>query len=405
MYLAQTDQTDAEISSAPGALAPDLSLDSAVDLTRALVKINSANTSHGITPGPGEVPIARFITAWFHQRNIETHWIELTSGRPSVVAIARGSGGGKSLMFNGHLDTVTTASYLGDPLSGRIEDGKVYGRGSADMKGGLAAAMVALAAIKDLSLGGDVIFAGVADEEDGSIGTEQLLENGWRADAAIVSEPTDLDVVTAHKGFVTLEVNIKGVAAHRSRPELGVDAISKAGYFLVELDRYAQRLQQKTDDSAVGPPSVHASVIKGGDEICSYPALCTISLERRTVPGETAETVRQEVCGILEDLEKSVPGFQYDLKITSTRPSFEIPMEHPLVSLVSEVVGDYLGGKPCLRGERFWTDAALLAAAGIPTLLLGPRGEGLHGTTEWVDADSVHALAGLLTTIAVRFCR
>lgn len=257
----------------------DVSKDDATSIAQALVQINSADPSGGSISGPGETAIARYITAWLEHRDIDCHWIEPTPGRPWVVGAVKGTVGGQNLMLNGHIDTVTLLGYDRDPLKGNIRDGKLYGRGAADMKGGVAASLAALALIKKDSLRGDVIFAGVADEEDLSIGTTQLLQAGWRADAAIVGEASNLDLVLAHKGFVWLEVNIYGVAAHGSRPELGIDAISKAGYFLVELDRYAQRLQAGPKHPTLGAPSVHASIIKGGEEASSYPATCTVILE------------------------------------------------------------------------------------------------------------------------------
>ncbi|KAI1077751.1 acetylornithine deacetylase [Whalleya microplaca] len=383
----------------------DVSMEDPVTLLRSLVQIDSANPTLGSIPGPGETDIAQYITAWLQHRDIETHWIEPTQGRPSVVGVVRGSGGGKSLMFNGHIDTVTLVGYDDDPLSGEIQDGRLYGRGSADMKGGIVAALTALINAKRLALRGDVIFAGVADEEAGSIGTEQVLQAGWRADAAIVSEPTNLDIVYAHKGFVWLEVDIHDLVAHGSRADLGIDAISKAGYFLVELDRYAHKLQESTRGSDIGPPSVHASIIKGGEEASSYPALCTITIERRTVVGETQETVRAEVQALLENIAKDVTGFCFDLRVTFSRPSFSIPLEDPFTSLVGDVVCQAIGRESTFRGEPYWTDCALLADAGIPALLWGPRGEGLHAKEEWVDVESVRQVAGALTALASQFCR
>ncbi|KAL7625234.1 hypothetical protein AAE478_004449 [Parahypoxylon ruwenzoriense] len=385
----------------------DVSIDDAVSLTKNLVQINSANPALGSVPGPGETDIARYIAAWLEYRDIETHWIEPTKGRPSVVGVVRGSGGGKSLMLNGHIDTVTLIGYDGDRLNGEITEGKLYGRGSADMKGGVAAALIALANAKRLNLRGDVIFTGVADEEAGSIGTEQILRAGWRADAAIVTEPTDLNVVHAHKGFVWLEVNIFGLAAHGSRADLGIDAISKAGYFLVELDRYAQRLLRSTsnDSEVVGPPSIHASVIKGGEETSSYPALCKIMLERRTVPGETSETVKAEMQDLLEKVSRDVPDFRFNLRVTFERSPFSISPDDPFVSLVGDAISESLGKEPVFRGEPYWTDCSLLADAGISALIWGPRGEGLHAKEEWVDVDSVKQVAEVLTNVAGRYCK
>ena len=382
----------------------DVSTEDSVALTQTLVQINSASPTLGSVPGPGETSIARYIAHWLEHRDIEVHKVEPTPGRPSIVGVARGSGGGKSLMFNGHIDTVTLMGYDDDPVSGHIKDGKLYGRGAADMKCGVAAAMVALVNAKKLKLRGDVILTSVADEEDTSIGTEQVLQAGWRADAAIVSEPTNLDIYYAHKGFVWFEVNIHGQAAHGSRPDLGVDAISKAGYFLVELDRYAQKLGETYDNTA-GSPSVHASIISGGEEVSSYPARCKIALEYRTIAGQSTESVRKELEDLLEKLAKQVPKLRYDLKVTFERPTFELPLDDSFTKLVSKCVGDALGKEPTLSRGPFWTDCALLAAAGIKALLWGPTGEGLHAKEEFVEVESIRQVEKTLTEIAAEFCK
>ncbi|KAH7122911.1 tryptophan synthase beta subunit-like PLP-dependent enzyme [Dactylonectria macrodidyma] len=382
-----------------------VSSDDPIILTQTLVQINSANPSLGAIPGPGETAVARYITSWLEHRDIESHWIEPTKGRPSVVGVARGSGGGKSILFNGHIDTVTLGGYDGDPLSGHIIDGKLHGRGAADMKAGVAAAMVALARAKKLGLAGDVIFAGVADEEALSTGTQDVLAAGWRANGAVVSEPTDMAMIHAHKGFVWLDVRVHGVAGHGSLPDLSVDAIAKAGHFLAEIDRLSARLREGSGDPTVGTPTVHASLVKGGEEISSYPALCTVSLERRTIPGETPESVQQEIQDILDNLTKQVPDFKADVTTTFHRSPFHLPLNDPFTKLVKDCVGKALGEAPTIKGEGYWTDCALLADAGIPSLLWGPRGEGLHAKEEWVDVESVKQVADALTDIATRFCK
>ncbi|KAH8649917.1 tryptophan synthase beta subunit-like PLP-dependent enzyme [Xylariales sp. PMI_506] len=382
-----------------------VSADDAVTLTLTLVQINSANPSLSSIPAPGEMAVAQYIRAWLEHRNIESHWVEPRKGRPSVVGVVRGSGGGKSLMFNGHIDTVTLVGYEGDPLSGKIENGKLYGRGAIDMKSGIAAAMAALAKVQQMGLAGDVIFTGVADEEAHSCGTEDILAAGWRADGAIVNEPTDLDIIYDHKGFAWFEVDIHGLAAHGSLADLGVDAIVKAGYFLVELDRYSQNLKNSPLKSPAGLPTVHASIIEGGEESSSYPALCTVTLERRTVNGETAETVRSEIQGLLDKLSKEVPDFHADLRVGLSRPPSSIPLDHPFNVLVGEVVAKELGREATFRGLPFWCDAALLTAEGIPSLLLGPYGEGLHAKTEWVDTASITSLTSCLVSVAAQFCQ
>lgn len=356
----------------------DVSIDGAVALTQTLVQINSSNPSMGSIPGPGETAIANYIASWLEHRDLENHRIEPTKGRPSIVGISRGTGGGKSLLFNGHIDTVTLVGYEGDPVSGQIENGKLYGRSAAEMKCGVAAAMVALANSKRLNLRGDVIFAGVADEEDLSIGIEDILKAGWRADGAIVNETTDLCVVDSHKGFVWLEADIHGVASHGSRADLGVDAIAKAGHFLAELDRYAQRLRSSTPESSVGHPTIHASLIKGGEEASSYPANCSITLERRTIAGETAHSIEQEIREMLEGIQNQVDGFGFSLRVTASRPALDKPEDSSFCELVCEEVGTAMGKPPIVKAEPYWTDCALLAAEGIPALIWGPIGEGLH---------------------------
>lgn len=371
-------------------------------VAQELVRIDSVNPGCG---GGGEKGVVEWIRAWLEHRGVETHVVEEVEGRPSVVGVVRGTGGGKSLMLNGHVDTVTLEGYDGDALSGEIEGGKLYGRGAADMKGGVAAAMCALVRVKDVGLRGDVIFTGVADEEDLSIGTEQVLRAGWTADAAVVTEPSNEGIVVAHKGFVWLEVDVLGVASHGSRPDLGVDAISKAGYFLVELDKHAKGLREGPKHPQLGPGSIHASMVKGGEEASSYPAKCTITLERRTVPGETAATVREEVEHILRKVAGEVPSFQYDLRVTFSRSTFEIKQDHPFVSLVSQHAERTTGSKPDLLAEPFWTDCALLSDKRIPVVIYGPKGEGFHAKTEWVDLNSVESVTETLTNLALEFCK
>ncbi|KAJ3523445.1 hypothetical protein NM208_g12447 [Fusarium decemcellulare] len=379
--------------------------DDPVALTQTLVQINSASPDLGSIPGPGETVIARYVNAWLEHRDIESHWVEYTKGRPSVVGVVRGSGGGKSLMFNGHIDTVTLQGYDDDPLSGNVVDGKLYGRGSADMKSGVAAAMVALAKAKKLNLRGDVIFTGVADEEDKSIGTEDILRAGWRADAAVVSEPTNHEIAHAHKGFCNLEVQVHGLAAHGSRSDLGIDAIVNAGYFLAEVGRYAKWLQEGPADPTLGTGTIHASIISGGEESSSYPALCKIILERRMIEGETTETVEREISRLIAKVAKEVPNFKADLQIPFSRPVQFTPLDHPFTHLVTSIVSEVLGEQVKPTGAPYWTDCALLSQAGIVPLLWGPKGDGLHSKEEWVEVDSINKVTEGLIKVATEFCK
>jgi acetylornithine deacetylase/succinyl-diaminopimelate desuccinylase-like protein len=383
-------------------------LDDVALLTQAMVRIDSSSPDMGSVHGPGETKLAKFIAKWLQDHAIETHWIETTPGRPSVVGIVRGSGGGKSLMLNGHTDTVTLLGYDGDALSGEIVDDKLYGRGSADMKSGLAASMIALLKAKTMDLLGDVILTAVSDEEYGSIGTEDVIAAGWRADAAIVAEPTVMDIIVAHKGFVIFEVDIFGVASHGSRPDLGVDAICKAGHFLVELECLGKKLQSgplPTGSPEADLPSVHAGIIAGGEEVSSYPARCTISIDRRITAAETPESAREELIGILDSLTATVPGFHYEVRTIISRPPHAIALDHPFIEMVVKHATTAMGRQPVIRGERYWTDMALLAAAGIPGVIWGARGFGLHSKTEWVELESVRHLLDTFVAIAGDLCR
>ncbi|KAI7760635.1 hypothetical protein LZL87_009519 [Fusarium oxysporum] len=383
----------------------DVSGNDPVALTQTLVQINSASPDLGSVPGPGETTIARYVAAWLEHRDLETHWVEYTKGRPSVVGVVRGSGGGKSVMFNGHLDTVTIMGYDDDPLSGKIVDGRLYGRGSADMKGGVAAGMIALANTKKLGLRGDVIFTGVADEESLSKGTEDILRAGWRADAAVVSESTNLEINHAHKGYCHVEIKVYGLAAHGSRADLGIDAIVNAGHFLVEFRKYVKKLQEGPGDETLGTGTAHASVISGGEEASSYPAQCTIIAERRTIPGETNEVVQKEFDDIIARVAKEVTDFKAEAKIFFSRPPQFTAADHPFTKLVSSIVGSVTGKDTVIAGAPFWTDCALLAEKGIVPLLWGPKGEGFHGKEEFVHIKSIEQVTEGLTNIAADFCR
>ncbi|MEV0201849.1 ArgE/DapE family deacylase [Nonomuraea sp. NPDC050691] len=378
-------------------------LDDPVALLARLVALDSVNPDL-VPGGAGETGIAGFCGGWLAARGFEVHRLERRPGRPSLVAIARGAGGGRSLMLNGHVDTVGMAGYDGDPLAPRILGGRMYGRGTFDMKGGVAAMMVAAArAAAPGSLRGDVIVACVADEEHGSLGTEEVLES-FTADAAIVTEPSHLEVTLAHKGFAWFEVEVQGRAAHGSRPDLGVDAIAKAGHFLVALEELGRRLAEGPAHPLLGTGTVHASVIRGGEEPSTYPATCRVTLERRTVPGESADGVERELTAVLGRLAAEVPGFRYRLTRGLHREPFEADPEAAVVRVLTRNAEKVLGRRPVVRAEPFWTDCALLDRAGIPCLLFGVNGEGAHAATEWVDLASLDRLTRILTDTVTEFC-
>jgi acetylornithine deacetylase len=374
----------------------------AVELLANLIAIPSVNPDL-VKGGNGEAGIADFISAWFDAHGFEVHRLERHPGRPSIVGIARGTGGGELLMFNGHIDTVTLAGYDGDPLEPRIADGKIFGRGSFDMKGGVAAMMVAAARAKAKGISGDILVACVADEEYASFGTEEVAER-FKADAAIVTEPSHLEVTIAHRGFVWFDVEVQGRAAHGSRPELGIDGIAKAGKFLVALEELDKRLRANLTHPILKSGSVHASIISGGEELSSYPAKCLIRLERRTIPGETVESTEAELQAIIDKIKAADADFKATITAGLARPPFDVGMDEAIVKALQASAELRLGKAPDWRGEPFWTDCAILQSAGIPCVMFGVDGGGAHAATEWATTSSVEALADILTETAVRFC-
>jgi acetylornithine deacetylase len=367
-----------------------------------LVAIESVNPD--LVPGAhGESAIADYCQRWLESRGLEVERLESRPGRPSIVGVARGTGGGRSLMLNGHYDTVSLAGFRGEPLRPAVVDGRMTGRGAYDMKSGVAAAMVTAAWARRQRLSGDVIVACVADEEHSSWGTEEVLMR-YTADAGIVAEPSGLEAVLAHKGFVWFDITILGRAAHGSRPDLGIDAIAKAGHALVALEKWGARLRLGRQHPVLGPATVHASMIEGGEEASSYPATCRITIEVRTLPGDTGAAVETELRDVLGRLSQTVPDFAWRLERGLERRAFEADRDDPIVRTVLSEAEQVLGRSPVVRGEPFWTDCALLRDAGIPCLMFGAAGGGAHAADEWVDLASVDTLTEILAGTVRRFC-
>ena len=371
------------------------------ELAAQLVEIESINPDV-VAGGSGELGLARFVAEWCERAGLETALTELRPGRANVVAVARGSGGGRSLMLNAHMDTVGVEG-MTDPFVPRIEAGRLYGRGAQDMKGSLAACMLAAADAKRRRLRGDVIVTAVADEEFASIGTEAIAA-ALSADAAIVTEPTDLRVAVAHRGFVHLEVEVAGRAAHGSRPDVGIDAIAKMGRVLVGIEELDRNLRADPRHPYLGSGSVHASLIDGGQEFSSYPARCRLQGERRTIPGETAARAEQELREIVARAGEGDPQFVAQVRAPISREPFEVSEAAEIVQLVRRHGEVVLGHAPETVGVPFWADSALLAAVGIPTVVFGPTGEGLHSEVEWVDLASLEHCVEIYSRVAANLC-
>jgi acetylornithine deacetylase len=369
------------------------------ELLADLVGIDSVNPSL-VPGGAGEAAIARFVGAWLQAEGLEVHYQEAAPGRPNVIGVARGTGGGRSLLLNAHMDTVALAG-VDRPLIARIEDGRMYGRGAFDMKAGLAAIMCAGAEAARSPKAGDVIVSAVCDEEFASVGAQALVRE-WSADAAIVAEPTgeEVQVAVAHKGFTWHEIEVRGVAAHGSRPQDGVDAIARMGRVLVGVDALAGELAAREPHPLLGNGSVHASLIDGGRELSTYPDRCMLQLERRTLPGETREVVEAELGAIIDAIVADDPSFEAAMRTTLVRPPLETAHDAPIV----EAVRAALGGGVDVIGVPYWADSAIIADAGIPTVICGPGGAGAHADVEWVELAQLDRVAKALIDVSAAFC-
>jgi acetylornithine deacetylase len=368
-----------------------------VDLLSKLVSIDSVNPSL-VPGGAGEPEIAAFIADWAGASGLEAELLEETPGRPSVLVRARGTGGGRTLLLCGHIDTVNVEGMDG-AHSPRIEGDRLYGRGAYDMKAGVAAALIACREASRLGLAGDVVVAAVADEEHASLGVQEALR-ALGADAAVITEPTELEIAVAHKGFVWAEIEVTGRPAHGSRPHLGVDAIVKTGPVLTAIGDLDRRLAER-EHPLVGRGSVHASLISGGVEMSSYPGRCVVGLERRTVPGETAADVEAELDSLLERCRAADAELVVEKRMGLVREPFEVDPEEEIVTAVAGAAG----GTRAIGGASYWADSAFIAAAGIPTVLFGPGGEGAHADVEWVSIGDAETVARTLIDVAATICR
>ena len=361
-----------------------------IDLLKDLIAIDSVNPSL-VPGGAGESQVAERVAHELRSFGADTVIREIAPGRVNVIGVLD-RGAGKSLMLCGHSDTVGVEG-MRAPFDPVERDGKIFGRGAQDMKGGVASILAAARKLADSLRSGKLVVAIVADEEYASIGAEAVAKE-FVTDAAIVCEPTDLVIGVGHKGFEWLEVTTEGVAAHGSRPEDGVDAIVMMGRVLRGVEELERTFMEGEQHPLLGRPSVHASLITGGRELSTYPDRCTLAIERRTVAGEAPEILHREVDTILAKL-RSDPKFRATSKFLFHRAPYLTPHDHPL---------------PKLLGDReratvsFWTDAAILGAAGMASVIFGPGGEGLHGIEEYVRINEVLECRDALVEAAMRFC-
>lgn len=375
----------------------------AQSLARALVRVDSQNP--GLTPnGAGERECVALLRRVLDGWGFRTEVHEALPGRPNLLARVGDARASKRLMFSGHLDVVGIEGMVHAPFDGEERNGRLYARGAADMKGGVAAMCAAAWRAARGRLAGEIVVALTADEEYESAGTRVMLERGERADAAIVGEPTRLEIMPAHRGFVWIEVEVSGRAAHGSRWDVGVDAIRHAGLLLAELDRVDAEELPRREHPLLGRASVHASTIAGGIGMSTYPDRCVLRLERRTLPGERAEDVVAEIERACAAVRSHRPSFAAEVRLLMTQGPSDVALDAPIVR---ELEGAMRACHEPVRvaGMSAWTDAALLNAAGIPAICFGPGDISLaHAAEEYIPLDEIDRAASVLDVLARRWC-
>jgi len=373
-----------------------LSSDAIVALASDLIRIPSVNPSIAPDEAHGERAVASFACEWLAAHGIRAWLEEAASGRPNAVAEVIG-GPGPTLVLCAHLDTVGTAGMTIPPFDPRVREGRLYGRGSYDMKGAAAACMSAAAALQGPGFGGRLLLALVADEEHASLGAADFVAR-HRADGCILTEASAGALVLAHKGFVWAEFVTRGRAAHGSRWDLGVSAIGRMGRIIAALERFDREDLRSRTHPLVGPASMHCALVQGGAGLSTYAPECRMTIERRTLPGETPEQVLEELRSVVR-----TAGEEAEITRLLDRPPLTCPAESGIARCVRDAATAVTGAAPAERGVAYWMDAALFAAAGIPTVDLGPDGAGAHEDVEWVDIASLATCARILAECGRRF--
>jgi acetylornithine deacetylase len=374
----------------------------AVALARALIQIDSRNPT--LAPdSPGEGDCARTLAAVLDDWGFVVELVDAAPGRPNVIA-RLGPKDAPALMLNGHLDVVGVEGMTHQPFSAELRGGRIYGRGSADMKGGLAAMCAAAATSAYSQSARQILITAVADEEYESLGMRALLAAGVRAEQAIITEPTRLAICPAHRGFAWFDVELIGRAAHGSRYDVGIDAITHAGLLLTELDRLEHTRHSNPTHPLLGRGSLHASKIRGGVGMSTYPERCSLAIERRTIPGESVEKATQEITDACARVKSNRPEFDARVTLSTAQLPSDVPLDAPVVRrLVGAVERE--GIPVSIEGLSAWTDAALLNEAGIPTVCFGPGDIALaHAAEEFVPVDDIERATRVLARVVREWC-
>ena len=382
-----------------------------INIIKALVSIPS---HRGIENQ--ETDVARYICNFFASEGIEAEVTEVVDGRCNVVARLKGRGKGRTLLLTGHTDTVPPYDMQGNPYEVRVCDGRMHGRGVVDMKGALACMMVSIASIKraGIELEGDLVFAGVIDEEDKSEGTRALIKQGITADGAIVGEPTELDIHIGHRGLEWFEFTFHGKTVHGGKQKDGINAISKAAKFINRLEEQLIPKIESRSHPVTGSSSMNYGYINGGTQPSTVAGECTLQIDRRWVPGERFEDIKREYQKLLDDLHNEDPQFNADFKVMDIsfmeegyiHEAMEIEEGHPLVRAAGNSISRVFGTDARLSSFTAWTDGGLISTYGkIPTIVLGPGSlESAHSAGEYLDISEVVPATLIYAMTALEIC-
>lgn len=377
---------------------PAVSRGDAVGLTRALVAIDSRNPLL-VPGGPGEIEAAGFLASVLRDWGFAVQLIDAAPNRPNLIARI-GTPGGRSLMFNGHLDVVGVEGMSHPPFDPILKNNRIYGRGSTDMKSGIAAMCVAALTASNSGINGELIVTAVADEEFDSVGSKSLIASGIRADAVIITEPTQLQICSAHRGFAWFDIDILGRAAHGSRYDIGIDAITHAGLLLSELDRLEQDVLPRSTHSLLGRGSIHASTIQGGSGFSTYPDRCRLGIERRTIPGESAFDALSELELLCAGIKTRRQTFEAVISMGASQAPSDVAVDAPIVTALGKACLN-TGHRSHIAGLSAWTDAALFNEAGIPAICFGPGDISLaHSAEEFVEVGEIDSAVSVLSNLA-----
>ena len=379
-------------------------IEAAERLLSDLVRIDSVTP--WLIPGAvGEGEIARFIADWCADLPVDVTIEEVEPGRPNTLVRLPGAGDGPTLCLNAHVDTVGYENWGAEALVPRRDGDRLYGRGAADDKAGVAASLLALRSIVEsgLRLRGDLLLALVADEEVASIGTSGLIAR-HAMDATIIVEPDALGrMITEHQGFGWIDVIAHGKPSHGSAPDAGVDAIVCIAEIVVGLDRIDREVYRTHPDPLNGRTVFHTGTISGGTDYATYPGHAVLGIEIGTQPGETLADRVREIERVIADVAERHPGFRGEVRIAIERDPFRAE-GHEAVAAALSAASERIDGRPLeATGMNAWADSGLTQGAGIPTVMFGPLGGGFHAADEWVSLSEVVTATAILEDAVIAY--